>query len=65
MIKPATPPPPHEPPLAPYGLPASAQQAQAVAGQHGMVIPPECMEGVVANLALLARHAAIFAGGAA
>jgi len=45
----------------PLRLPATADEAQAVAAAHGWVIPAACLPGVVANLALLARHSAVFA----
>ncbi len=43
-------------------LPRTEAEAQARAAQDGWEIPGECLPGVVANLALLARHAAVFAG---
>ncbi|GHC82611.1 hypothetical protein [Novosphingobium pokkalii] len=43
-------------------LPRSEAEAQACAARHGWTIPAPCLPGVVANLDLLARHAAIFAG---
>ncbi|MBB3357612.1 hypothetical protein J2792_000731 [Novosphingobium capsulatum] len=43
-------------------LPRTEAEAQARAGQDGWQIPAPCLPGVMANLALLARHAAIFAG---
>lgn len=54
-------PPPALPPEA-LALPRTEADAQALATQAGWAIPAPCLPGVVANLALLARHAAIFAG---
>lgn len=45
----------------PLRLPATADEAQAVAAAQGWKIPEACLPGVVANLALLARHSAVFA----
>ena len=39
-------------------IPRSAEEAVAVAAAQGFAIPAPCLPGVVANLALLARHAA-------
>ncbi|NKJ41955.1 hypothetical protein [Novosphingobium sp. SG720] len=46
-------------------LPTTEVEAQAAAQRDGWQIPPACVPGVMGNLALLARHAAIFAGNAA
>jgi hypothetical protein len=43
-------------------LPRSEADAQACAARQGWRIPAPCLPGVLANLELLARHAAIFAG---
>lgn len=44
-------------------VPRGEDQAAHVAAARGMVIPEACMPGVVANLALLGRHAATLSGG--
>lgn len=44
-------------------LPQTAEQAADAAAGLGMTIPEACMPGVVANLALLGRHAEILRGG--
>ena len=58
---------PNSPSHLPDGarLPRSAEEAVAAAAAQGFVIPDACLPGVVANLALLARHAAILQGGPA
>jgi len=43
-------------------LPRSEADAQACAARQGWRIPAPCLPGVLANLELLVRHAAIFAG---
>ncbi len=43
------------------GLPLGAAEASAAAGALGFTIPEPCMPGVVTNLELLGRHAAILA----
>ncbi|QGP79201.1 AtzG-like protein [Sphingobium sp. CAP-1] len=40
-------------------LPHSPDEIAAAADAAGIAIPDACMAGVIANLALLARHAAI------
>lgn len=45
-------------------MPRTEAEVTAAAADRGIVIPPACMPGVVANLALLARHAAILSGAA-
>lgn len=48
-----------ETPQPPPGIPQGADAAIAAAAGHGMAIPPECLPGVVENLALLERQAAV------
>lgn len=43
-------------------LPVSAEEAEQAAAALGLTIPEACMPGVLANLALLARHAATLCG---
>ena len=43
-------------------VPQGAEQATEAAAARGMVIPEACMPGVVANLALLGRHADTLSG---
>ncbi|MBA3053490.1 MAG: bile acid:sodium symporter [Sphingomonadales bacterium] len=45
-------------------VPQGEAEAAAAAGALGIVIPAPCLPGVVANLALLGRHAAALDGGA-
>ena len=40
-------------------VPQTRAEIVAAAARRGLVILPECMDGVADNLALLARHAAI------
>ena len=44
-------------------VPQGAEQAAQAAAARGMVIPDACIPGVVANLAVLARHAETLKGG--
>ena len=44
-------------------VPQGAEQAAQAAAARGMVMPDACIPGVVANLALLARHAETLKGG--
>lgn len=43
-------------------IPRSTAEIVAAAAARGLVIPPECLDGVAANLALLARHAETLRG---
>ena len=43
-------------------IPRSTAEIVAAAAARGLMIPPECLEGVAANLALLARHAQVLHG---
>jgi len=43
---------------APGTIPRAPEEIAAAASVRGLTIPPECAEGVSANLALLAEHAA-------
>jgi hypothetical protein len=43
-------------------LPRSEEAVQALAAAQAWQVPEACMPGVIANLGLLARHAAIFSG---
>ncbi|MFC0687330.1 AtzG-like protein [Novosphingobium clariflavum] len=43
-------------------IPRSTAEIVAAAAARGLTIPPECLEGVAANLALLARHAQVLHG---
>lgn len=45
-----------------FALPRSEEAVQALAAAQGWQVPEACMPGVIANLGLLARHAAIFSG---
>lgn len=43
-------------------IPRSTAEIVAAAAARGLTIPPECLDGVAANLALLARHAETLRG---
>ncbi|GMM59638.1 hypothetical protein NUTIK01_04150 [Novosphingobium sp. IK01] len=45
-----------------FALPRTPHEVQALAAGEGWQVPEACMPGVIANLGLLARHAAIFSG---
>lgn len=43
-------------------IPLGESEIRLAAAARGLAIPPECVEGVAANLALLARHANVLRG---
>ena len=47
-------------PDQPARVPCGAKEIAAAAAAIGLAIPEACLPGVVANLALLTRHAGIF-----
>jgi hypothetical protein len=47
------------PPLA---IPRTEEEIRTLARERDLPIPDACMPGVVSNMALLARHAAILRG---